>query len=188
MIQLYSDASMNAAYLNFNTDINTHNIIASMLNEDIVSHIMLNEDIKESIEKSFSSLNLVVLLIIVCAGILAFIVLFNLININIGERIREIATIKVLGFFNSESSAYIFREINMLTSIGALLGLFFGKLLHSFAMSKIKPDAMCFDSRIAWKSYLFSFILTLVFAGLVKIAMRYKLKKISMAESLKSVE
>lgn len=188
MIQLYSDASVNAAYLNFNTDINTHNIIASMLNEDIVSHIMLNEDIKESIEESFSSLNLVVLLIIVCAGILAFIVLFNLININIGERIREIATIKVLGFFNSESSAYIFREINMLTSIGALLGLFFGKLLHSFAMSKIKPDAMCFDSRIAWKSYLFSFILTLVFAGLVKIAMRYKLKKISMAESLKSVE
>ena len=159
-----------------------------MLKEETVSHVSLNEDMKSSIETSFESLNLVVVLIIVCAGILAFVVLFNLININIGERIREIATIKVLGFYNGESSEYIFREVNILTVIGGAVGIGLGKLLHSFVMDQIKPDGICFDSRIAWYSYVLGFILTLLFAELVKIVMRRKLKRIQMAESLKSVE
>lgn len=188
MFQFYGETLVNGAYLNFKADADIHNFAAAILNNDEVSNIILNDDMRKSIEESFSSLNIIVILIIFCAGVLAFIVLFNLININIGERIREIATIKVLGFFNSESSAYIFREINMLTVIGALLGMIFGKLLHTFVMSQINPDGICFDSRITLKSYLLSFIITLVFAGLVKIAMQYKLRKISMAESLKSVE
>lgn len=159
-----------------------------MQGDAAVSYVALNRDMEEAIETSFSSLNLVVMLITLCAGILAFIVLFNLININIGERIREVATIKVLGFFNQESSAYIFREVNMLTAVGTLLGLLFGRFLHAFVMEHIKPEGICFDSRIMWYSYLFSIALTAVFALLVQIVMQLKLKKISMTESLKSVE
>ncbi|MCM1104213.1 MAG: FtsX-like permease family protein [Clostridium sp.] len=186
MIRLCGEAPENAAYVRFDPD--TAVDLAKLQGDADVSYVALNRDMREAIETSFSSLNLVVVLIIFCAGMLAFIVLFNLININIGERIREIATIKVLGFFNNESSAYIFREVNMLTAAGALLGLLFGRFLHAFVMEQIKPDGICFDSRILWYSYLFSIAITIVFALLVQIVMRMKLKKISMTESLKSVE
>ena len=186
MIKLRGEASENAAYVHFTADADIN--LAELQGDADVSHVSLNKDMKETVETSFASLNLVVLLIILCAGILAFIVLFNLININIGERIREIATIKVLGFFNNESSDYIFREVNMLTAVGILLGLLFGWFLHSFVMAQIKPDGICFDSRIMWYSYLLSIAITVVFALLVQIVMQIKLKKISMTESLKSVE
>ncbi|MCM1221337.1 MAG: FtsX-like permease family protein [Lachnospiraceae bacterium] len=186
MIKLCGEAPVNAAYVRF--DPNAAFDLAGLQGDSDVSYVALNRDMQETIETSFSSLNLVVVLIILCAGMLAFIVLFNLININIGERIREIATIKVLGFYNNESSAYIFREVNMLTAAGALLGLVFGRFLHAFVMEQIKPDGICFDSRIMWYSYLFSIAITIVFALLVQMAMRVKLKKISMTESLKSVE
>ena len=188
MAQLCGEAPVNAAYVSFKTDAKPNYTMASMLNDDLVGHVALNENTREAIETSFTSLNLVVLLIILCAGVLAFVVLFNLININIGERIREVATIKVLGFFDAESSAYVFREVNMLTVAGSLLGLLFGRFLHAFVMEQIKPDGICFDSRIVWSSYLFSIAITFVFAMLVNFAMQFKLKKISMAESLKSVE
>ena len=188
MAELCGETPANAAYITFKADTDPNRAAAAMLGDDSVSHIALNQDMREAIETSFSSLNFVVLLIILCAGILAFIVLFNLININIGERIREIATLKVLGFFNTESSAYVFREVDMLTLTGALLGLLFGRFLHAFVMEQINPDGICFDRRIVWSSYLLSFAITLVFALFVKLAMQYKLKKISMAESLKSVE
>ena len=188
MAALCGEAPANTAYVSFKSNADPNRAAAAMLGSDNVSHVSLNQDMRDTIETSFSSLNLVVMLIILCAGILAFIVLFNLININIGERIREIATIKVLGFFNAESSAYVFREVNMLTAAGALLGLLFGRLLHSFVMEQIRPDGICFDSRISWLSYILSIVITVVFALLVKLAMRYKLKRISMTESLKSVE
>ena len=186
MTELCGETPKNTAYVKFagNTDID----LAELQGDADVSYVSLNRDMRKTIETSFSSLNLVVVLIIFCAGILAFIVLFNLININIGERIREIATIKVLGFFNNESSAYIFREVNMLIAVGTLLGLVFGRFLHAFVMAQIKPDGICFDSRILWYSYLFSIAITMVFAMLVQIVMRIKLKRIRMAESLKSVE
>ena len=186
MIQFTGETPINAAYVCFQDNADINRTTSGLLGNNIVNHVSLNEDMRETIETSFSSLNIVVLLIILCAGVLAFIVLFNLINI--GERIREIATIKVLGFSGSESAAYVFREVNMLTAAGALLGLVFGRFLHTFVMAQIKPDGICFDSRILWSSYLFSLALTAVFALLVKLAMRYKLKKIHMAESLKSVE
>ena len=188
MAQLCGEAPVNAAYARFKADAEPNYTTASVRNDDLVGHVALNKNTRETIETSFTSLNLVVVLITLCAGALAFIVLFNLININIGERIREVATIKVLGFFDTESSAYVFREVNMLTVAGALLGLLFGRFLHAFVMEQIKPDGICFDRRIVWSSYLFSIVITLVFAMLVKFAMQFKLKKISMAESLKSVE
>ena len=188
MTEFTGETPINAAYVCFQENADIRRAASGLLGNSIVNHVSLNEDMRETIEASFASLNIVVLLIILCAGVLAFIVLFNLININIGERIREIATIKVLGFSDSESAAYVFREVNMLTAAGALLGLGFGRFLHAFVMAQIKPDGICFDSRILWYSYLLSLAVTAIFALLVKLAMRYKLKKIRMAESLKSVE
>ena len=188
MAALCGEAPANAAYVKFKANSDPNRAAAAMLGGDNVSHVSLNQDMRNAIEASFSSLNLVVMLIILCAGALAFIVLLNLISINIGERIREIATIKVLGFFHAESSAYVFREVNMLTAAGTLLGLLFGRLLHAFVMGQIRPDGICFDSRISWISYILSIVITVVFALLVNLAMRYKLKRISMTESLKAVE
>ena len=188
MTEFNGETPINAAYVCFQENADIHRAASGLLGNSIVNHVSLNEDMRETIEDSFASLNIVVLLIILCAGVLAFIVLFNLININIGERIREIATIKVLGFSSSESAAYVFREVNILTAAGALLGLGFGRFLHAFVMAQIKTDGICFDSRILWHSYLLSLVVTAIFALLVKLAMRYKLKKIRMAESLKSVE
>ena len=186
MIRLSGEAPVNTAY--FRLTQNEESSIAQLQGDEEVSYLFLNNDMRESIETSFSSLNLVVLLIILCAGALAFIVLFNLININICERIREIATIKVLGFFRMETAAYVFREVNILTAAGTLLGLLFGKLLHLFAMQQIRPDKICFDIRISVYSYLLSIAITLLFAVFVQLVMRIRLKKISMVESLKSVE
>ena len=129
-----------------------------------------------------------VVLIIVCAAALAFVVLYNLTNINITERIREIATIKVLGFYPGETSAYVFRENNALTFLGMLVGLPLGKWLHAYVMSQIRIDTIAFDVRIAWQSVVFSMLLTAVFAAIVNVVMYFKLRRISMAESLKSIE
>ena len=127
-------------------------------------------------------------LVIISAGALAFIVLYNLTNINITERIREIATIKVLGFFPLETAGYVFRENIILTVLAALIGLPLGKLLHAFVMSQINVDMVAFDIRIAPFSYILSLVLTMVFTGIVGIFMSYKLKRSPMAESLKSIE
>lgn len=197
MAQLEEEVS-SAAYIHFykdsdferikNKDSGEESLLTELLKDETVGHVALSTEYKKKVETSFASLDLVVLLIIVCAGILAFIVLFNLININIGERLREIATLKVLGFFSSECSAYVFREVDLLTVIGALCGLVFGKFLHSFVMSQVSPGNICFDERIAWGSYIASVAATLVFAWLVKLAMQRRLKEINMTESLKSVE
>ena len=188
LMKLNGEAPVNTAYASFRPGLDQNNASAGLLEDSLVSRVALNQDMRDTVDSSFASLNIVVLLIILCAGALAFIVLFNLININIGERIREIATIKVLGFYDGESSAYVFREVNMLTALGALLGLPFGKLLHAFVMQQIHTDGMCFDVRIAAMSYVYSLVLTALFALLVRLVMSMKLKKINMSESLKSVE
>ena len=122
------------------------------------------------------------------AAALAFIVLYNLTNINITEREREIATIKVLGFYDGETNRYVFRENIILTVLGALVGLPMGKLLHAYVMGQIKIDLMCFDVRVAPLSYLISAALTLVFGLLVNLALRRKIRTIDMSQALKSIE
>ncbi len=134
------------------------------------------------------SLDYVVALIIVSAAALAFIVLYNLTNINITERIREIATIKVLGFYPRETSSYVFRENLVLTAIAAIVGIPLGTLLHRFVMDRIQVDLMSFDVHITVLSYILSVAGTFVFAMIVNMTMRHKIDKISMTESLKSVE
>ena len=158
-----------------------------MSERDAVS-VSLVSDSKTQFDNMLENMDYVVWLVIFSAGALAFIVSFNLSNINVTERQREIATIKVLGFYPSESSAYVFRENLLLTAIGACVGLVMGVFLHMYVMSQIKVDAVSFDVNIKPLSFLFAVILTFVFSFLVDMVMRRKIASINMAESLKSIE
>ena len=153
-----------------------------------VMNITVVEDIAEMVGGMMEALDLVVMLIVFCAGLLAAIVLYNLTNININERIREIATIKVLGFNASETAAYVFKENLTLSVVGSLLGLLLGKLLLMFVMSQIKIDMIWFKVLTEPVSYLWSVGLTLLSAAVVNFIFYFKLDKINMAEALKSVE
>ena len=181
-------AERKTVYLNVAEGTDLHQLTAGLLKDESVVSASVSEDAKLRFATMIESLNLVVVVIIICAGFLAFIVLYNLTNINITERIREIATIKVLGFYKNETASYIFRENIILTSIGALAGLLVGKVFHAFVMSQIQVDQVAFAVRVLPLSYLFSILLTLVFAFLVNLVMSRKLDKISMTESLKSVD
>jgi len=134
------------------------------------------------------SLNIVVWVLIIAAGALAFVVLYNLNNININERRRELATIKVLGFYNNELAAYVYRENIILTIIGAAFGVVFGMILHRFVILTVEIDMVMFGRNIDFSSYIYSILLTFLFSAIVNFAMFFKLKKINMVESLKSVE
>ncbi len=160
----------------------------SLLNKDIVNGVSFNNDIRENFDNMIKSLNYVIIVIIVSAGTLAFVVLYNLTNVNISERIREIATIKVLGFYDNEVSAYIYRENILLTIFGIVFGEVLGILLHRFIMITVEMDNMMFGRNIDIPSFVYSAILTIVFAVLVNLVMFYKLKKVKMVESLKSVD
>ena len=186
--QLDEAPKNNTAYILKKETADTHEAAALIMDAKDVANVTINADTRDRINTMMSSLNYIVLLIIICAGSLAFIVLYNLTNINITERIREIATIKVLGFNAIESATYVFRENLILTAIGAIVGLGLGKLLHAFVMAQIKIDLMYFDIRIAGFSYLYSIVLTFIFTIIVAVFMYFKLQKINMAEALKSVE
>lgn len=175
-------------YVNYKEEQDIHEAAAALMKLDGVSAVSVNQDIMERFDSMMSSLNYVVLLVIFSAGALAFIVLYNLTNINITERIREIATIKVLGFYRKETSSYVFRENIALTAIGAGVGLIFGYFLHGFIMGRINVDMVAFDVHIRPVSYLNSIVLTFLFNFLVNGVMSFKLEGINMAESLKSVD
>lgn len=146
------------------------------------------KDTRESFGNTVKNLNYVVVLIIVSAAALAFVVLYNLTNINITERIREIATIKVLGFYDSEVSAYVFRENILLTLIGDAVGLVAGIWLHKFVIQVAQTDSVMFGRNLPFWCFAAAFVMTVIFALMVDFIMHFRLKKISMVESLKSVE
>jgi len=129
-----------------------------------------------------------VVLVIFCAAMLAFIVLFNLNNINIAERVREIATLKVLGFKRSETGSYVFRENFILCILGFVFGIPLGILLHRFVISQIKMDIVAYKVLILPPSYLYSLLLVILFSLTVDLFMRGKIRRIDMTESLKSIE
>ena len=143
---------------------------------------------KETYEDTIKNLNYVVVIMILSAGSLAFVVLYNLTNVNISERIREIATIKVLGFYDNEVSKYIYRENIILSVIGTIVGLGLGKILHQFIMITVEIQSMMFGRVISTNSYIIAAVLTIVLSCIVNIAMYYKLKSVKMVESLKSVD
>lgn len=177
-----------SVYFNLKEGADSHEISADLMGDAETASVTINKDMKNRISKMMESLNYIVIVVILSAGALAFIVLYNLTNINITERIREIATIKVLGFFKNETSAYVFRENRVLTTFGIAVGLVLGVFLHAFVIGQIKVDMVAFDTYIAPMSYVYSIVLTFVFNFLVNRVMSVKLDKINMAESLKSVE
>lgn len=165
-----------------------HEVSAALMKADGVTAVTVNSDMLSRISQMMSCMNYIVIIIIICAGALAFIVLYNLNNINITERVREIATIKVLGFYPKETASYVFRENMVLTAIGCGLGLILGKWFHRFVMGEIQIDMVSFNVQINAVSYLFSVLLTMGFAWIVNCMMTGKLERINMAESLKSID
>lgn len=145
-------------------------------------------DLRESFAKTMERMNYIIILVAICAALLAFIVLFNLNNINITERIREIATLKVMGFNKRETGAYVTRENILLVIMGYLFGIPFGFMLHRFVMLKIEMDMTTYDIRIIPMSFLYTLALVLIFSTVVNLVMQAKIEKIDMAESLKSAE
>ncbi len=165
-----------------------HASAAIAMDADDVTNVSVNADMQSRVDSMLDSLIYIVLLVLACAGALAFIVLYNLTNINIAERLREIATLKVLGFRPLETAAYVFRENIVLTAFGIIVGLPLGILLHAYVMDQIRIDMISFATKIAFPSYCIAVGLTFVFALVVNFFMYFRLEKINMAESLKSVE
>lgn len=176
------------AFVRVTPNQDTYMVSAAISDLDSVLNVTVSMDLAEMIGSMMSALDLVIILIVVCAGLLAVIVLYNLTNININERIREIATIKVLGFNASETGAYVFKENLVLTVVGSVLGLGLGWLLLSFVISQIKIDMVWFKAVVEPVSYVLSIGLTLISALVVDFIFYFKLDKINMAEALKSVE
>ena len=174
--------------LRVHEDADEYAVAASLANEHDVANVSVVSDTRKMISNMMESLDYVVALILVCAGALAFIVLFNLGNINITERVREIATIKVLGFHVGETGAYVFRENVILSLMGIAVGLPLGVVLHSFVMSRLTVDMVSFKVVIAPFSFLYTVVMVFGFTVITDLALRRKIAKINMAESLKSIE
>lgn len=150
--------------------------------------IVDNDDMKNSMNDMLSSIDSIVAILIIAAASLAFVVLYNLSNINISERKREIATLKVLGFYPSEVDKYINRETVLLTILGIGIGLLFGSYLSHFIISTCEPDYIMFDRHVYTLSYFYSLFITVIFTIIVTIVTHFNLKKINMVTSLKNVE
>jgi putative ABC transport system permease protein len=159
-----------------------------LLELPVVTNITYTSDLQKQLDDMLNSLNIVVFVLIVAAGLLAFVVLYNLNNININERQRELATLKVLGFLDMEVATYVYRENVLLTLLGSIAGVFLGIIMHRFVILTVEIDMIMFGRTINFTSFIYSTLLTLGFSAFVNFVMFYKLRKIDMVESLKSIE
>ncbi|HIY62797.1 MAG TPA: FtsX-like permease family protein [Candidatus Mediterraneibacter stercoripullorum] len=164
------------------------NVGEDVLQLDGALSVSYTTDLRQQVEDMLEALDLVIVVLILSAGMLAFVVLYNLNNINITERKRELATLKVLGFYNNEVCAYVYRENIILTLIGAVFGMALGRILHQFIIVTVEIDSVMFGRNINAVSYLYGFLITIAFSCIVNGVMYFKLKNINMVESLKSVE
>ena len=178
----------NLSFIDLKKDTDENSFKEQLISNDEFYGISFKNDSSRGFLNSVDSLDAIVILLIVCAGGLAFVVLYNLANINITERVREIATIKVLGFYDGETSAYIYRENLISTLVGIIVGLVAGKILHYFVVITSEVDLVLFNRQLVWWAYVLGALLTLAFAFIVNLVLHFKLKKIDMVESLKSVE
>ncbi len=186
--QLGEIPEYNALYLHGREGMDPYAEGAALLDDKDAGSVTVVQASREQVNNMLSRLDYVVVVVVACAAALAFIVLFNLTNINITERIREIATIKVLGFYQNEVASYVFREIMILSVLGSLAGLLMGKALHAYVMAQVQIESMFFACRISPLSYAISFLMTMVFTFCISLGMRPRLRRIDMAESLKSIE
>ena len=186
---LYGEtASLNAALIKVDPSADTNAVAEDLLDINGVTSVSMNATTQAQVNSMLGNLNVIIVLMILAAGLLAFIVLYNLNNINITERRRELATLKVLGFYPGELAAYVYRENVILTLFGTVLGIGLGFVLHWFVMQTVETETVMFGAEMRFTSYLFSVLLTVLFAVLVNALMYFRLKKIDMIESLKSVE
>ncbi|MBE6472150.1 MAG: ABC transporter permease [Coriobacteriaceae bacterium] len=184
-----SPPAMNAIFANVVDDDAARDRLDALLRESgLVKTLSYNDEAIETYRTMLRSVDLIVVVLVVSAALLAFIVLYNLTNINIEERIREIATLKVLGFTRRETYAYIFREIALLAIIGGAIGLGLGVLLEGFVVTTAEVDQVMFGRAIHTPSFIWGYVLTLVFSGISMLLMLPKLRKVDMVESLKSNE
>ncbi len=175
-------------YLSLEEEADHYKVASYLSDMENAANVSVVADTRAMVENTMQSVNYIVALVIASAAALAFIVLFNLGNINISERVREIATLKVLGFYPRETGAYVFRESAVLSALGILVGIPLGIVFHRFVMGQIKVDMVSFEIRIRPISFLYSVIAVWGFTVCVDLIMRRKINRINMAESLKSIE
>ena len=178
----------NIALLNTDNSASNESVKSELISDERVLGVTFKDDSAKSFMRSIKSMNAIVLLLIVCAAFLAATVLYNLANINITERMRELATVKVLGFYDGETAAYIYRESVISTAIGIIIGLGLGKLLHYFVVVTVEVEAVMFIRELNAASYIIGALLTAGFACIVNGALYFRLRNIDMAQSLKSIE
>ncbi len=182
------DVNYNMVLTQVDSNVKSDQISTNLLNSGKVINITFIKDMLKRFKDMVTSINRIVFVILLCSSLLAFIVLYNLTTINITERTREIATLKVLGFKDIEVSLYVYRETMILTVIGALFGLILGIFLHRFVMISAEMEFIMFQRNINSVSYIYAFLITLIFSVIISIFTHFKLKKIDMIEALKSVE
>lgn len=178
----------NISLLNTDNSASNESVKNELISDERVLGVTFKDDSAKSFMRSIKSMNAIVLLLIVCAAFLAATVLYNLANINITERMRELATVKVLGFYDGETAAYIYRESVISTAIGIIIGLGLGKLLHYFVVVTVEVEAVMFIRELNAASYIIGALLTAGFACIVNGALYFRLRNIDMAQSLKSIE
>ena len=184
------DVDTNSIYYTMNEESkeSMEEVGETVLKNDGALSISYTKSLKSQIDNMLGSLDIVIIVLVISAGMLAFVVLYNLNNINITERQRELATLKVLGFYDKEVGAYVYRENIILSVIGALFGCILGKFLHGFVIQTVEVESAMFGRNIDFSSFVYGFLITMGFSLFVNFVMYFKLKKIDMVESLKSVE
>lgn len=181
----------NTEFLKFDKKLTTKDeekIGKTLMEDGKVLNVTFLSSLSDALDDTIGSLNIVIWVLIIVSGLLAFIVLYNLTNINVSERIRELSTIKVLGFYDKEVTMYVYRENITLTLIGIIIGCFFGKIVHGYVLQTVEVDMLMFSPTINWLSYLYAAAITFIFSLLVMVIIHRKLKKVDMIEALKSNE
>lgn len=178
----------NLSFLKIRSQTDNEAFKEKIISDNSFLGVTYKTDSSKGFLNSVDSLNAIVILLIFCAGFLAVIVLYNLANINITERVKEIATIKLLGFYDGETSSYIYRENIISALIGIVIGEILGKVLHYFVVITTEVDVVMFNRELVWWAYVLGALLTAFFAVSVNLVLHFKLKKIDMVESLKSIE
>lgn len=175
-------------FVNFKDEYVNEDLAKEFLKVDGIGSTNSIDTLRGTFSEMLAGLDIIIIVIVAAAGGLAFVVLYNLNTINIGERIRELATLKVLGFYDGEVSSYVFRENIILTVMGIVCGFFMGKVLHKTVIDTVEPNFVMFGREVYFTSYLYATLITLLFAIIINLSMHNKLKKIDMSTSMKSVE
>ncbi|URZ87115.1 FtsX-like permease family protein [Floricoccus penangensis] len=182
------EANSNLVILKNDDAKSVEKVSSQLIDTDGVALIQENLDAKSIIDNVMDGLNSVILVLIICAILLAVVVIYNLTNINVSERIRELSTIKVLGFYDKEVTLYIYRETIILSALGIIVGWFLGALLHGFIISSLPPEDAMFNPVLNWTNYLISAAITLGITAVISVVIHNKIKNVNMLDALKSVE